>query len=794
MKSPATFVAFLAAWLLATAFPVSAAEWVSRHGLSGAQFQSEFNTWTAAPYHFRLVSVCGYEEGGAAKFAAVWERKANSLPWVAHHQLTPVQFEQYRTNYAAQNLHPVFLTGFGLGGQQYLSAIWEYAANPAVESRAGLSWSDYFTAEAALAIQGYKQSFLWEFGVGGTNYFNGIWRKDLPPGYVWTNAEHRTSAQYQSDFNAASAGGYELVASSGSFVDGANYYTGLWRKPAVAPWSYSYHGLTSANNEAETLNAYYTGFRPVVVGATTGASGPRFHPVFHANGGMQPANLALIDNAMRSYMQSNQIAGLSLAIARQGKLVYARGFGLADMEAGENAHPHHRFRIASVSKPFTAAALLKLGENDGQGSTVLGNTVFGNNSLLGTSYGTNAYSQRETNISLRMMLNHTAGWTGFAVTNTNPPVESNYIWNNAYGDTHAQLIADALDNTEPANVPGANFDYLNLGYCIAGRVVERLSGKTYEQYVKESILAPCGITEMEIGGVGLAGRKPGEVRYYGAEGSDPYTVINPRRMDAHGGWIAKPIDLLLFLRRINSDPTHADILSSNSMTQMQTGSTPNSDYGLGLFGLSSGSWWGHNGTMAGSVAFLVQRNDGFSFAFAVNTQPAGTNDVFGSTLRGTIDGLINTISTNNGWPVYDLFPGGNPKFSEWANFKFGREAREQFSLQNFWSAEADPDFDGLPNIAEALFDTDPLARNAAPVTATVEGREFVVRWITKTNDVGAVARPLQRTNLAGVASGWSAGPVVNSSTNRYGSQVTNETRVPIEGRASYFQTLSIQAQ
>jgi len=299
---------------------------------------------------------------------------------------------------------------------------------------------------------------------------------------------------------------------------------------------------------------------------------------------------------------------------------------------------------------------------------------------------------------------------------------------------------------------------------------------------------------MEVGGVGLAGRKPGEARYYDVGGSDPYAVINPRRMDAHGGWIAKPIDLLLFLRRINSDPTHTDILSSSSMTQMQTGSVPNSDYGLGLFGLSSGSSWGHNGTMSGSVAFLVQRNDGFSFAFAINTQAADTNDVSGSTLRGTIDGLINTISTNNGWPVYDLFPGGNPKFTEWVDLKFGREARQQFSMQNFWSAEADPDFDGLPNIAEALFDTDPLARNAAPVTATVEGREFVVRWITKTNDVGAVARPLQRTNLAGVSSGWSAGPVVNSSTNRYGSQVTNETRVPIDGRTSYFQTLSIVPQ
>lgn len=795
MKAPATLAAIFAVWVPATSSLCHAADWVSRHGLTSAEFQSEFTTWTAAPYNFRLVSVCGYEEGGVAKFAAVWEKKTNSVAWAAHHQLTPSEFEQYRTNYAAQNLHPVFLAGFGFGGQQYISAIWEYASNPDVESRVGLSWSDYFTAEAALALQGYRQSFLWEFGVGGTNYFNGIWRKDLVPGYVWTNAEHRTSSEYQQDFNAASAGGFELVAASGAFVDGTNYHTALWRKPPVAPWSYSYHGLTSPNLEAETLNAYYTGFRPSVVGVTPGAAGPRFHPVFQANGGMQPANLALIDNAMRSYMQSNQIAGLSLAIANQGRLVYARGFGLADMEAGENAHPHHRFRIASVSKTFTAAAILKLDDDDGEGSTILDRPVFGAaNSLLGNTYGTNAYSQRETNITLRMMLNHTAGWTGFAASNTNPPVEMNYIWNPAYGDTHAQLIADALDNTEPANIPGTAYDYLNLGYCIAGRIVERLSGKTYEKYVQDAILAPCGITEMEVGGVGVAGRKPGEVRYYDIEGSDPYAVINPRRMDAHGGWIAKPIDLLLFLRRINSDSVFTDILSSNSMTQMQAGSVPRSDYGLGLFGLSSGSWWGHNGTMSGSVAFLVQRNDGFSFAYAMNTLPTTNNDVFGNRLRQTIDGLINTISTNNGWPAYDLFPGGSPKFTEWVNFKFGREARLQFSLQNFWSAEADPDNDGLPNIAEAVFDTDPLARSVAPVSASVEGREFVVRWVTKTNDVGAVVRPLQRTNLAGVTSGWSAGPPVTSVTNRDGTVVTNETRVPLDGRPSYFQTLSIVPQ
>jgi CubicO group peptidase (beta-lactamase class C family) len=785
MKIPATFVAIVAVWVPATTSRCHAAEWVSRHGLTGAQFQSEFNTWTAAPYNFRLVSVCGYEEGGVAKFAAVWEKKTNNVAWAAHHQLTPSEFEQYRTDYAAQNLHPVFLTGFGLGGQQYFSAIWEYASDTNVQTRAGIAWSDYFTAETALAIQGYKQSFLWEFGVGGTNYFNGIWRKDLPPGYVWTNAEHRTSFEYQQDFNAASAGGFELVSASGSLVGGVNYYTALWRKPAVAPWSYSYHGLTSANLEAETLNAYYTGFRPVVVGASTGASGPRFHPVFHANGGMQPANLALIDNAMRSYMQSNQIAGLSVAIANQGRLVYARGFGLADVEAGENAHPHHRFRIASVSKPITAAAILKLDDDDGEAFSILDRTVFGGAfSLLGTTYGTNAYSGWETQLTLRQLLNHTTGMS----TNGN-----DYLFDNAYGTNHAQVISDYLDQNDPANAPGTAYDYSNMGYCIAGRVIERLSGQGYEQYVKEKVFAPCGITDMEIAGSTLADRKPQEVRYYDVQGGNPYT-LSPRRMDAHGGWLGKPIDLLLFARRIDGDPSQADILSAASISQMAMGSGPDPTYGLGVMWLTSGVFPAHNGSMRGTGAVLVRRSNGFSFAYACNTRPATNNDTRSVAFANLVIGLIDTISATNGWPSYDLFPGGNPKFTEWVNFKFGREAREQFSLQNFWSAEADPDFDGLPNIAEALFDTDPLARNTAPVTASVEGREFVVRWITKTNDVGGVARPLQRTNLAGVTSGWSAGPVVTSTTNRYGTQVTNETRVPVDGRTSYFQTLSIQPQ
>jgi CubicO group peptidase (beta-lactamase class C family) len=62
-------------------------------------------------------------------------------------------------------------------------------------------------------------------------------------------------------------------------------------------------------------------------------------------------------------------------------------------------------------------------------------------------------------------------------------------------------------------VPGTAFAYSNFGYCLLGRVIERLSGQSYEAYVRDVILRRCGIQEMQIAGNTLAGRQPDEVRY-----------------------------------------------------------------------------------------------------------------------------------------------------------------------------------------------------------------------------------------------------------------------------------------
>ena len=127
--------------------------------------------------------------------------------------------------------------------------------------------------------------------------------------------------------------------------------------------------------------------------------------------------------------------------------------------------------------------------------------------------------------------------------------------------------------------PGQNYVYSNFGYCLLGRVVEAVTGRTYEQYVREEILKPMGIVDMRVGKSLLKDRAPGEVRYshhseplllgsvfgpkLGAPVPQPYGSACIEAMDSHGGWIASAVDLARFATALYPDSSYK-ALSSKS--------------------------------------------------------------------------------------------------------------------------------------------------------------------------------------------------------------------------------------
>jgi CubicO group peptidase (beta-lactamase class C family) len=329
------------------------------------------------------------------------------------------------------------------------------------------------------------------------------------------------------------------------------------------------------------------------------------------NGGIEPSERQAMAAVAEDFVRKLDAPGLSVAIAYDGRLVYEEAFGFTGRNSRERLTTSHLFRIASVSKPITSAAIFGLIE---KGRLRSEDRVFGRYGILGTKYGSPPYGHGVEQITIDQLLTHTSGgWSNL----TNDPMFLNI------GLDQAELISWALDNQPLSNPPGKVFAYSNFGYCILGRVIEKVTGQPYAEYVRSAILLPSGITDMRIAENTLQKRAEREVTYYG-QGQGPYEdpyAINVRRMDSHGGWIATPVDLVRFAMHVDGFDRSRNILSPETIRKMATSTAANGRYARGWNVNEKGHWW-HGGDLAGTTAVLVRTSSRFCWAGLTNTRRA----------------------------------------------------------------------------------------------------------------------------------------------------------------------------
>ncbi|PKV49927.1 beta-lactamase [Aquimarina sp. MAR_2010_214] len=343
-----------------------------------------------------------------------------------------------------------------------------------------------------------------------------------------------------------------------------------------------------------------------------------------------PVNSNLIfeglDSVVKNQMVSYNIPGASIAVIRNEKLVYTNSFGYSNKIINKIATNDDLYRIASISKPITAIAILKLVED---GLLSLDQKVFGPDGILGDEYGTLPANSNKKLITVSQLLNHESGWTN----SPNDPVFSDF--NKSLDD----LITDMVLHRKLVNPPGSVYYYLNFGYTILGRIIEKITKVPYEVYVKSNILEPCGISKMKIGRNTLADKYPNEVTYY--QGSNSTSNSNPYdynivRMDSPAGWIASATDLARFIVKIDRNPSKPDIISNILLN--------NSFF-------ASSSWY-HTGSMSGTSGIINKLDDTLSYVVLFNKRADHHPDIVEDEFRKAFDKEILTISK---WPNDDLF-------------------------------------------------------------------------------------------------------------------------------------------
>jgi CubicO group peptidase (beta-lactamase class C family) len=331
---------------------------------------------------------------------------------------------------------------------------------------------------------------------------------------------------------------------------------------------------------------------------------------------------AAMADLARAFMQKYDVPAFSIAVGYGGAIVYQDAFGLADRENNVAVTPANRFRIASVTKTITSGAVFSLIE---QGRVQLSDKIFGPGAITGTAYGSPPYNPGVDQITLEHLLTHTSG--GWSKDDADPMFRNPEM-------NQAQLIAWTLRTRPLDNPPGQHYAYSNFGYCVVGRVIEKITGQAYADYVRASVLKRCGIDDMTIAGNTLAQRQPGEVKYYG-QGGNPYGM-NVTRMDSHGGWVARPVDLVQYFMHVDGFAAPPNILKPETLKTMTTASAANANYAKGWEVNKADNWW-HDGSLPGTSTIAVRTHSGFCWAAFVNTRRSN------SPLDGDLDKLIWTM-------------------------------------------------------------------------------------------------------------------------------------------------------
>jgi CubicO group peptidase (beta-lactamase class C family) len=305
------------------------------------------------------------------------------------------------------------------------------------------------------------------------------------------------------------------------------------------------------------------------------------------------------------FLREQGLAGLSVAFGRNGTLLHAAGYGYADAAGTVAVTPEHLLRIASVSKPITATAVMACVQ---KGLLKLDSPVFGTRSLLNFPS-----TEALHGITVDHLLTHTSGaWPN---NGSDPMFRDPKL-------TVDALIAETLAASKPAFPPGEHYAYSNFGYCLLGRVLEKVTGQSYAQAVTHLVLEPCGIRKMQLGGNTRADRREGEVEYVESLPAQAY-VMNITRMDAHGGWIATASDLVRFASQLPK------VLNGESIRAMTTPGV-NPSYARGWLVNKVPNWW-HNGSLPGTTSILVHTARGFCWAGLLNgrtkTSGAGLDEL-----------------------------------------------------------------------------------------------------------------------------------------------------------------------
>jgi CubicO group peptidase (beta-lactamase class C family) len=485
-------------------------QFVAYHGLTAQSHQARVDDLSARGFRPISLNVSGVP--AAARYAAVWVQEPGPA-WVAVHGLSASDYQTKFDTLTAAGYAPVLVSATGAAEQASFTALFEQGVNRLWFARHGLRWEpktdpDTIQYENNRAVAaGLMPICLAIYGTPDARRFAGIWiQNEAAVDWSWWLI---APDAYQRFFDAlVEAGGRP----AGLSVAPDGWLLAVFRDDQIGSW-WARHGLTVDQYQAEFDTRVAVGLMPLWVQAGGSGADSRYASLFAHGRSPQPRQWTAVgsatcefpqlDDRVQAFMMQQGIRAGAVAIVRQGELRACRGYTWAE-PTYPITQPDSLFRIASLSKLFTTAAIARLVQS---GQLTWDTPAY---PFLGI---TSAILPEQTpdlampTITVRQLLLHTSGlvrdanlWDIGDRINLTEPVSGDQMLRFMYG--------------EPlAFPPGQQTLYSNLGYILLTALIEQATGLPYLDYLNQALLHPEGLQNVWVGHTPAQSRLPGEVTY-----------------------------------------------------------------------------------------------------------------------------------------------------------------------------------------------------------------------------------------------------------------------------------------
>lgn len=662
-------------------------DFIQYHDASLDQHRQIINT--RLPEGYRVLSLSIYGDPSDPAYAGVLVRRPILIAqrWVDN--LDKPSFKKVVADLGLEGFAPIILTATGSGSSLLFAAVFQAMPLGVVpRTRIDIERPELDTENVKARDRGESLRWAAMYGQGAARRFTAVWWPH-PTGVAWSPAVDLDPAQDQQVFNALmTTGGRPSFGT----ISADGRYLAVYRDDSIGPvgavGSMDADGLTK-----EVAKQKLAGFFPLCIqGGGSTRTNARFTAIFAAQEeeiprqftvtGTAVPELKQLDDLVQLGMKKSGTRGAVLAAARNGRLVYSRGYTWAE-PGYPITQPESFFRVASCSKALTAIVIHQLIE---QGRLSAGTLV---QPLLGLKPPPNREFTKigETvcadAIQVRHLLAHLSGLPHFGPTQqevadafqhgqTLPPTKEEYV---GYALCQPFLFPPG------GPVPAGADNYSNTGYLMLGLVIEAVTGLPYAKAVSSLLFGPLGIGTGFIGGAKLEQRQAGEVRYHANKlGFGPSGLVPPPQPlvaeqygvgghmslgDASGTWVLTATDFARVLAALDANP---------SAPVFQRAETRQALWDCGMWerpvpfdnGLANGNSVTtrvKGGGFSGTGALVLHRDDGISAALYLNDDfwPADSKMSLegrdGTWLNFQLNERLNRIPS---WPERPL-----PPFQVW---------------------------------------------------------------------------------------------------------------------------------